>query len=203
MEEESGRRAHTGVLQTFGHQHRRPRQHPSHSIGAQRAAAPGRLAAERGRGAGPASRPPLGRWGWAVASDWPRGQGVLVARGQSRSYGLEADREHNDVDEEKREGAEDTPEGVAELPLPAGARRGGDPRAVFYAAILDTVVSLHVAATAPTECRHAAYPARPQPLRSRNGDGGILAKAERHLRIARHLRIERHREKFRGEKSEK
>jgi hypothetical protein len=122
-----------------------------------------------------------------VAGDRPRGHGVLAARGQSGSYGEEVDREHDDADE-KREGAEDTPEGVAELPLPAGTRRGGDlelsppleaPRAVFYAATLDTDGSLRVTTAAPTECLHAAYPARPQPLRSRNSDGGILAKVER------------------------
>ena len=61
MEEESGRRARTGVLRTSGHQHRRPRRRPSRSGGAQRAAAPGRLAAERGRGAGAGQWPATGR----------------------------------------------------------------------------------------------------------------------------------------------
>jgi len=88
--------------------------------------------------------------------------------------------------------------GVAEFPLPAGARCGGDlelsppldaPRAVFYAATLDTTVSLRVAAAAPTECCHAANPARPQPLSSRNGDGGILAKAERCTLLRRCLEM--------------
>jgi hypothetical protein len=54
---------------------------------------------------------------------------------------------------------------------------------------LDTDISLCIAAAAPTECRHAAYPARLQPLRSRNSDGGISAKAERRTLLQRCLEM--------------